>query len=118
MPSIELCLVDVSQPLLACGQKHAAEALAGIPQVHVWGMQCHFHELPLYSRLLYGAEKRPRRRRLFCMLGGTFANLDHEPRFFQHALPHCARGDPLLLDLQLARGAVQDPAEIKKRDKQ
>ena len=117
-PNVELCLVDVSQPLLACGQKHAAEALAGIPQAHLWGMQCHFHELPLYSRLVHGSEKRPRCRRVFCMLGGTFANLDHEPRFFQHALPHCARGDLLLLDLQLARGSAQDPAEIKKRDKQ
>ena len=118
VPSIELCLLDVSQPLLACGQKHAADALTGIPHVDVWGMQCHFHELPLYSRLVYGSEQRQVRRRVFCMLGGTFANLDNEPRFFQHALPHCSRGDLLLLDMQIARGAVSDPAEIKKRDKQ
>ena len=117
-PSIELCLLDASQPLLAYGQKHAADILTGIPNVQVWGMQCHFHDLPLYSRLLYGAGKRQQQRRVFCMLGGTFANLDHEPRFFQHALPHCARGDLLLLDMQIARGAASDPAQIKKRDKQ
>ena len=117
-PSVELCLQDVSQPLLACGQKHAADTLAGMPQVHFWGMQCHFHDLPLYSRLVYGTEKRQTRRRVFCLLGGTFANLDNEPRFFQHALPHCSRGDLLLLDMQIARGAATDPAEIRKRDKQ
>ncbi len=117
-PSIELCLLDASQPLLACGQKHAAEALAGIPMIQVWGMQCHFHDLPLYSRLVYGAQARHAQRRVFCMLGGTFADLDNEPRFFQHALPQCSRGDLLLLDMQIARGAAGDPEEIKKRDKQ
>ena len=117
-PRIELCLVDVSQPLLACGHKHAAETLAGLANVHVWGMQCHFAELPLYSRVLCGSDSPPDRRRVFCLLGGTFANLDNEPRFLQHALPACARGDLLLLDFQLARGSTLNPAEIKKRDKQ
>ena len=104
--NIELCLLDISQPLLAYGQKHAAETLAGNPKVQVWGMQCHFDDLPLYSGLVYGAEKRQQQRRVFCMLGGTLADLDNEPRFFQHALPHCSRGDLLLLDMQIARGAA------------
>ena len=109
VPSIELCLVDVSQPLLACGQKHAADTLADTPNVHVWGMPCHFDDLPLYSRLLSGADQRPARRRVFCLLGGAFADLDNEPRFFQHTLPPCSRGDLLLLDLQVARGSPLNP---------
>ena len=117
-PHIELCLLDASQPLLACGQKHAADTLTSIPTVQVWSMQCHFHDLPLYSRLIYGSQKRNAQRRIFCMLGGTLANLDNEPRFFQHALPPCGRGDLLLLDMQVARGSTGDPAEVKKRDKQ
>jgi transcriptional regulator with XRE-family HTH domain len=115
-PSIELCLLDISQPLLSCAYKHAADTLTGIPNVHVWGMQCNFHHMPLYTQLYY-TPARLQRRRVFCMLGGTLANLDNEPRFFQHSLLGCSRGDLLLLDMQVARGSVDDPAEIKKRDK-
>lgn len=115
-PSIELCLLDISQPLLSCAYKHAADTLTGIPNVHVWGMQCNFHHLPLYTQLYY-TPARLQRRRVFCMLGGTLANLDNEPRFFQHSLLGCSRGDLLLLDMQVARGSVDDPAEIKRRDK-
>ena len=103
LPRIELCLLDISQPLLACGHKHAAESFTAAPQVSLWSMQCDMHELPLYSRLLGSAGTAP---------------LDHEPRFLQHTLPSCARGDLLLLDLQLARAAAPDPEKIKKRDPQ
>jgi len=48
---------------------------------------------------------------------GTFACLDNEPQLFQHTLPDCSRGDQLLLDMQLARGSISDPSELKKRDK-
>ena len=116
-PHIDFCLLDASQPLLACGQKHAAEILASFPQVHVWGMQCHFAELPLYSRVLSGTQKPLGQRRVFCLLGGTFGDLDNEPRFFQHALPACTRGDLLLLDIPQARGSTLDPAELKRREK-
>ena len=118
VPSIDLCLLDVSQPLLVCGLNRAADTWADTPNVHVWGMLCHFDDLPLYSRLVSGVDKRPAPRRVFCMLGGTFADLDREPRFFQHSLPACSRGDLLLLDMQIARGLPAEPEGIKKRDKQ
>jgi hypothetical protein len=51
------------------------------------------------------------------MLGGTMADLDNEPRFFQHSLQGCDRGDLLLLDLQVAHGSCFEADEIKKRDK-
>ena len=34
------------------------------------------------------------------MLGYTLANLDNEPRFFQHNFSHCRAGDFLILDIQ------------------
>jgi transcriptional regulator with XRE-family HTH domain len=116
VPKLELCLLDISQPLLSCAYKHAADTLIGIPNVHVWGMQCNFHHLPLYTQLYY-TPPHLQRRRVFCMLGHTLGNLENEPRFFQHSLLGCSRGDLLLFDVQLARGPADDPAEIKKRDK-
>lgn len=110
-PRIELCLLDISQPLLSSGFRHAVETLGGLPNVQVWGMQANFHHLseyPVLARHLPG-------RRLFCMLGGTLANLDHELRFFRHSLGG-SPGDLLLVDLQVARGSVSDPEDIKKRD--
>ena len=116
VPSIELCLLDISQPLLSCAYQNAAETLTGISNVHLWGMQCNFHHLPLYTQLYYRPESR-QKRRLFCMLGGTLANLDNEPRFFQHSLLGCAPGDLLLLDMQVAMAPADQPAEIRRRDK-
>jgi transcriptional regulator with XRE-family HTH domain len=110
-PRVELCLLDISQPLLSTGFRHAVEAVGALSNVRVWGMQANFHHLPEYPLL----ERRLPERRLFCMLGGTLANLDHEPRFFRHSL----RGNPgdlLLLDIPLACGSASDPEDLKQRD--
>ncbi|MFO0573003.1 MAG: L-histidine N(alpha)-methyltransferase [Polyangia bacterium] len=115
-PDIELCMLDISQPLLSVAYKRAADAFSGHPGVHVWGMQCNFHHLPLYTQLYY-TPARLQRRRLFAMLGNTLANLDNEPRFFQHALLGCAPGDLLIVDFQLSAGQPDAPEEIKRRDR-
>ena len=115
-PSTELSLLDISQPMLSCAYKHAADALGVQANVRIWAMQCNFHDLPLYSQM-YLPHGRRKRQRIFCMLGGTLADLDSEPRFFQHSLQGCSRGDLLLLDMRVARSATLDPEEIKKRDK-
>ena len=106
---IELCLLDISQPLLTAAYKHAAELLSGTEGLHVWAMQCNFHHLPQYTQLFSRQGCR-----VFCMLGGTLANLDNEPRFFQHSLIECSAGDLLLVDMQVAQGNSAE--EIKKRD--
>ncbi len=111
-PRLDLCLLDISQPLLAAGFQNAAEALRGRPGVSVWGMQANFHHLGEYPPL----RRAKQQRHLYCLLGGTLGNLDHEPRFFRHSL----RGEPgdlLLLDLQLARSSPASPEEIKKRER-
>ena len=115
-PSLDLCLLDISQPLLSCALKHADDFLKDRSQVRVWGMQCNFYDLPLYSHLLTTRATK-KRQRVFCMLGGTMADLDNEPRFFQHSLQACDQGDLLLLDMQVARGSCFEADEIKKRDK-
>lgn len=110
-PRLDLCLLDISQPLLAAGFQNATESLRGRTGVSVWGMQADFHHLGEYPQF----RRAPRQRHLFCLLGGTLANLDHEPRFFRHSLHH-EPGDLLLVDLQLAREAPTNPEDIKKRD--
>jgi hypothetical protein len=51
------------------------------------------------------------------LLGGTLANLEHEPRFLRQGLLHCAAGDLLLLDVPTASAPCENPIEIKRRDK-
>lgn len=111
-PRLDLCLLDSSQPLLAAGFQHASEVLSERPGVSVWGMQANFHHLGEYPQL----RRTPQQRHLFCVLGGTMANLDHEPRFFRHNL----RGEPgdlLLVDLQLACRSTASPEDLQKRDR-
>ena len=48
---VELCLLDISQPLLSCAYRHAVDRLARQPQVQVWALQGNFHHLPLYTVL-------------------------------------------------------------------
>ncbi len=112
---IELCLLDINQPLLTSAYRHAVDRLARQPQVQVWALQGSFHQLPLYSILHRPVARRP--RRLFTLLGGTLAHLDHEPRFLQQCLLACNVDDLLLLDVPLACAPCTDRIEIKRRDR-
>jgi len=114
-PDIRFCLFDISQPLLSAGFKYAKDALCEIPGVSVWALQGNFHHLPLYTQLHYSPASA-RRRRIYCILGNTLANLDNEPRFFQHSFVECVPGDLLVLDLQPAHGSADNPDEIRRRD--
>ena len=112
--SVELCLLDISAPLLAAAYHHAVSHLASLPQVHLWALQGNFHHLPLYAAL-HRPTAQP--RRLITMLGETLAHLDHEPRFVQQSLVHCHRDDLLLLDLPIAPASCADPALIPRHDR-
>jgi transcriptional regulator with XRE-family HTH domain len=114
--SVELCLLDISQPLLSYAYQHAAEALASLPNVDVWAIQGNFHHLPLYAEF-FAATPQKRRRRLFCMLGGTLANLDQELQFLRQSLLTCVEGDLLLLDVPLVGAAGNQPGELRQCDK-
>ena len=112
--SLELCLLDISPPLLTAAYHHAVSHLASLPQVHIWAIQGNFHHLPLYAALHRPAAQP---RRLITMLGETLAHLDHEPRFVQQNLVDCHRGDLLLLDLAVAPASCADPALIPRHER-
>jgi uncharacterized SAM-dependent methyltransferase len=96
---INLCLVDISLPLLSHALGSAA-ALGQCSTVSTWGINSDLLELPIHDGLLF--QRGPiGGRRLFCMLGGTLADLENEPRFFQHSLVGARPGDMLLLDIPL-----------------
>jgi hypothetical protein len=114
--SVELCLLDISQPLLSCGYLHAATRLANTSNIKVWALQGNFHHLPLYPQL-HRSPSRGRHHRLFTMLGGTLASLDHEPRFLKQSLLGCETDDLLLLDVPLTSAPSDEPAQIKSLDR-
>jgi len=94
---INLCLVDISLPILSHALGSAA-ALAQCSTVSTWGINSDLLELPIDDGLLF--QRGPiGGRRLFCMLGGTLADLENEPRFFQHSPVGARPGDMLLLDI-------------------
>jgi len=115
-PSVELCLLDISQPLLSCAYRHAVDRLGTAPHVKVWAIQGSFHHLPLYTELHQSLTPR-RNRRLITMLGGTLAHLDHEPRFLRQTLLACEADDLLLLDVPLTSASCEEPLQIKARDR-
>ena len=48
---VDLCLLDISQPLLSVAYKHAVDTLGGIAGMHIWAMQGNFHRLGSYTKL-------------------------------------------------------------------
>ena len=98
-PDIELLLFDISQPLLTTAYQHALDTFGEQSAVHTLLVHGNFHDLAQYPQVSYTPAKG-RRRRIYTMLGNTLANLDSEPRFFEHSLAHCQTGDMLLLDFQ------------------
>ena len=115
-PDIELVLFDISQPLLNTAYQHSIDTLGEQSAVHTLLVHGNFHELPRYPQVSY-APAKGRRRRIYTMLGYTLANLDNEPRFFQHSLSHCRVGDFLILDLQQRNTPIDaTPEEIRRLD--
>lgn len=109
---INLCLVDISLPLLSHALGSTA-ALGHFSNVFTWGIQTNLLDLPVHDGLLF--QRSPvGGRRLFCMLGGTLADLENEPRFFQHSLVGARPGDMLLLDIPLRKEDcdIQTPSAL------
>ena len=115
-PDIELLLFDISQPLLTTAYQHAIDTFGEQSAVHTLLAHGNFHDLAQYPQVSYTPAKG-RRQRIYTMLGYTLANLDSEPRFFQHSLAHCQVGDMLLLDFQQRPSPVGvGEDEIRRQD--
>ncbi len=112
---LRLYLLDISQPLLGFAYKHAADSLADHRGVAVFAIQGDFHRLPCYTQLLY-TPQRAHRRRILCMFGGTFGNLENEIRFVRNSLVGFAPGDMLLIYVSLVRAPADQPDEIRRTD--
>jgi hypothetical protein len=114
-PAIRYYLLDISQPLLAEAYRHAADTLGNFAGISPIAVQGDFHRLPQLGQILYSAPAAPRRR-VVCMLGGTFANLDNEVRFLRDSLCGFGPGTLLLLDYPMPFAPVDQPDEIRRKD--
>jgi hypothetical protein len=72
------------------------------PEVKIFAIQGNFHELPRYTYLFRSNGDAEHRRRLFCMFGYTFGNLQNEIHFVRNSLLGYTPGDFLLLNVTLA----------------
>jgi transcriptional regulator with XRE-family HTH domain len=109
---VNLCLVDISLPLLSHALGSTA-ALGYFSNLFMWGIQINLLDLPVHDGLLF--QRSPvGGRRLFCMLGGTLSDLENEPRFFQYSLVGARPGDMLLLDIPLSKedSDIQAPSAL------
>ncbi len=111
--NLRLILVDISQPLLTHAVSDATSFLSETRSVPIVAIVGDFHELPKYSFLLDGEGPR---RRVICMFGYTFGNLENEIRFLRNSLSWVADGDYFLIDVRCTMAPVDRPAEILKRD--
>lgn len=109
-PDVELCLLELSQPLLSVAYQRAAAVfgLSGERGAYAFAVQGSFHALPAYP--LYHRLAGERRRRVFLLLGLTLGSLDDERRLLGDGLAAVSeRGDCLLVDCVLAPAAAGDP---------
>ncbi len=114
--NLRLYLLDISQPLCSGAYRHAAELLGDRPSVSVYAIQGTFHNLQRYTPLLHTPE-RAHRRRVVCMFGNTFANLQNEIMFVRNSLLGFAPGDFLLLNVPAAMASADKPEEIMSKDR-
>ena len=110
---LRLYLLDISQPLLTIASQHVTEALASHPSVRVTVINGDFFQLPAYEALF---QTTHRRRRLFCMFGYTFGNLNNEINFVRGSFTGAEPGDLLLIDAGLARAPSDRREEILSKE--
>lgn len=114
--NLRLYLLDISQPLCSAAYRNAAEILGARSNVSVYALQGNFHNLQRYTPLLHVPE-RSHRRRVICMFGNTFANLQNEIMFVRNSLLGFAPGDFLLLNVPATMAPADQPDEIRRIDR-
>lgn len=113
---LNLFLVDVSQSLLNIAYIHAKAILGPIMKDRIFTVQGTMHDFAegnytdLYQPQPLGS------RRLITMLGYTFGNLESELQFVRNSLAGFAKGDLLLLDINLVFAPADSPEQVKRKD--
>lgn len=113
--NLRLYMLDISQPLCCAAYRHAAHVLGAPGAVSVYAIQGSFYNLQRYPQLLSNPQ-RTHRRRVICMFGNTFANIDNEVRFVRSSLVGFSPGDLLLFSVPLAMAPADSPDEILRKD--
>ena len=110
---VRLHLLDISHPLLVIAYHRATEQLGD--RVQVQTLHGDFHHVWRYPVFLPSPSTMSRRR-IYCMLGGTMANLDNEVAFVRDQLSLAAEGDFCVLDYQIAYAPPSEPDRILQLD--
>lgn len=110
-PAVRLFLLDLSQPLLT----HAFRAASQLRGISAFAIQGNFHHLPVYMGVM---DRVGPRRRLLCLFGGTFGNLDNEVQFLRNNLQGLEPGDLLLLHVSRCFAPDDQPDEVQRLDPQ
>ena len=113
--NLRLYMLDISQPLCCAAYRHASHVLGDHQTVSVYSIQGSFYNLQRYSQLL-SSPTRTHRRRIVCMFGNTFANIDNEVTFVRNSLVGFSPGDLLLLSVPEAMAPADKPDEILRKD--
>lgn len=114
--NLRLYLLDISQPLCTSAYRLAAEVLSERPTASIYAIQGNFHNLQRYTPLLHSPE-RSHRRRVVCMFGNTFANLQNEIMFVRNSLLGFAPGDFLLLNVPATMAPADQHHAILRNDR-
>lgn len=112
LSDMRLFLLEINQLLLCAGYTEAARQLSDLRGVEVFAIQANFHSLPRYTQIT----SAPRRRRLACMLGNTFASLENEEQFVTSTLSGLSQGDLFLIEVPAALAPADHPELIAQWD--
>lgn len=113
--NLRLYMLDISQPLCCAAYRHAAHVLGHLSRVSLYSIQGNFYNLQRYSQLL-SSPTRTHRRRVVCMFGNTFGNIDNEVTFVRNSLVGFSPGDMLLLSVPEAPAPADKPDQILSKD--
>lgn len=106
--AMRLFLLDLSQPLLSHAFRTASKA-----GISAFAIQGDFHQLPQYIDVM---DRVSGSRRLLCLFGGTFGNLNNEVKFLQNNLQGLESGDFLLLHVGQCYADAVEPVEVRRLD--
>lgn len=113
---LRLFLLDISPSMLGHAYRAAARSFKNWPDIEIApAIHGDFHRLQRYRQLLPSEGSSPRRR-LVCMFGNTFGNLDNELTFVRESLSEFATGDFFLLGVTQIYASAEHPCQVKAAD--